>query len=478
MKICNTSLADLISLKYGNKVDHERKRSKQQWSDYFDLEMVRTRNRVFAHEITTDGYDVNITIKRLKPNVKLPYRLKMLPIQKERIIDTIRAKAQAEKKALADIKKIKADLNAYNRANNIKQPPKPRCKNVKISNKELISDEEWATYTNHIGLDPGKRSLYTTFDDNNVHKSYTKNEYYEDLGLNRYNHQLKLNKNRQRMKMIDPVLAQNSFKVSSTVNYLKSLSTVIGILDKIQREYTRRFYRKSKFTKYGKKHKAYRKIFNRLLKDKNGKEGKILIGYGSGLCNGKGIGGACMPVKTFYEYLCRQDKKKCRTVKANESLSTKMCNECGHATVDVKQHKEITIKEGVKKMMKVKIYALRRCSNNECRITWDRDINASRNIHNILKTEHRGQARPKYLCFSNIKTVSKGGGKPVVLTHVHQNEGENLPSTDTEYPMKSESSSQHEQHSNNGVAMYYEEITQSLMPKEKIEVKLRVSLSS
>ena len=91
-----------------------------------------------------------------------------------------------------------------------------------------------------------------------------------------------------------------------------------------------------------------------------------------------------------------------------------MCNECGCETEGLKCWKEIRISEDKKEWKKVKIHALRRCKNNECRTTWDRDVNASRNIHEILMTEHTGKNRPSYLCrppkkvIISEKTVAKG----------------------------------------------------------------------
>ena len=75
---------------------------------------------------------------------------------------------------------------------------------------------------------------------------------------------------------------------------------------------------------------------NKLLK---GEKGPIVIGYGSGSCNGKGIGGSSMPVKGFYDYLVRCGGKRIKVIKINENLTTKMCSECEHQTGVVKCHK-------------------------------------------------------------------------------------------------------------------------------------------
>ena len=56
-------------------------------------------------------------------------------------------------------------------------------------------------------------------------------------------------------------------------------------------------------------------------------------------------------------------------------------------------------------MIKVSIYGLRRCTNNECRITWDRDHNARINIYNCMESEINNGTRPAYLEHQQKKKV-------------------------------------------------------------------------
>jgi len=196
-------------------------------------------------------------------------------------------------------------------------------------------------------------------------------------------------------RILNRLLIENTFKVTTVALYLEHLTPVIAAYsDKIMAEYNRKHYLKHRFSKYINKQKAYHMMYMRLRAGMKRTQ-MLLIGYGSGSVNGSGIGGATMPVKGFYEYLCRQPYVK--VIKINENYTTKMCFECWGENGYVYEHKDI-VENGEVQRKKCKIYGLRRCRNNGCRITWDRDYCAARNIRYILSSEHCGKQRPRYLC--------------------------------------------------------------------------------
>ena len=181
----------------------------------------------------------------------------------------------------------------------------------------------------------------------------------------------------------------------------------MAIVEQMSIEYNRLDYRKWRFTSYMKKDKTFKKMYKRLLNDKKGEPKKILIGYGMGICNGVGIKGACVPCKGFFNYLKEQDSTQCRCIGVNEACTSQMCSKCTCQTGSVYTHRIVDVSDTVQEIKRVAIYGIRRCNNNVCRIIWDRDVNASRNIHKILNTEYRGEERPKYLC-RKIKPKLKG----------------------------------------------------------------------
>ena len=74
-----------------------------------------------------------------------------------------------------------------------------------------------------------------------------------------------------------------------------------------------------------------------------------------------------------------------------------MCNKCHSENGKIRHWKEITKSDGSTKIVLASIYGVLRCINNECSISWDRDINAGKNILTILKSMIDGRERPSYL---------------------------------------------------------------------------------
>lgn len=433
IKICKTSLADLIALKNNTSID-KTKTSDNNWSSWFYIDMFNNPNKKFGSEITTDGYGVNITLKKIKPNFILPYNeTDSIPIK---------------------IKKI----NEYNETH---KPIKPSNKFKKPSNDreqtEIINNTEWLSYDNHIGLDPGRRYLFISYDDDGKKQCLSRNEYYRYLGNTK--RQKSINARKDYLATLDVNLNGYSFKVNNLANYKTNLKYILERLEPITNEYKKNYYRKSKFTSYVKKQIALERIKNILVngkpkpkkrtkkdkklkyteqqliykkqrkqlkieqrklekleklntynkkykesidkakeKIKNTNEKKILIGYGNGSCNAPGLKGSPTPVKYLFDYLSKQ--KNIKVVKVNESYTTKMCSSCCEETEQGYKDEKIRNPNNKKEYAFVEsiCYGLRCCKNKICSITWKRDLNAAINIHLLLKTEHRGDKRPLYLC--------------------------------------------------------------------------------
>ena len=94
-----------------------------------------------------------------------------------------------------------------------------------------------------------------------------------------------------------------------------------------------------------------------------------------------------------------------------------MCSVCGSETEgSVKEVKIVETLSGASKVVNSSIYGLRRCKNNECRITWDRDHNARRSIYYVLESEIKDHIRPDYLKFKSTVLISPSLKSPVQET--------------------------------------------------------------
>ena len=151
-----------------------------------------------------------------------------------------------------------------------------------------------------------------------------------------------------------------------------------------------------KFEKFINRQKAFKTIVTRLCIGE-----KTLVGFGNGSVNSNGCcKGGKLPVKQLFNIASKEKKLTC--VWCNEAYTTKRCSVCFNDTGHVNENK---IRKKNKKethennyvVYVAGIYGLRRCENNECRITWNRDHNAARNIFNVLEQEIRKHKRPEYL---------------------------------------------------------------------------------
>jgi transposase len=113
---------------------------------------------------------------------------------------------------------------------------------------------------------------------------------------------------------------------------------------------------------------------------------KTVIGWGAWDRQGGGAlrGNDFAPVKKLRR-ACREYGIK--VVKVNEFLTSKRCSACRSP-----EHKCQNVEYNG-----ISCHQVIRCTNSECEMIWQRDLNAARNIHEVLMTLMNGQARPVQL---------------------------------------------------------------------------------
>ena len=238
-----------------------------------------------------------------------------------------------------------------------------------------------------VGVDPGHRALFTMTDSKGNLLSCSSTEFKHRTG------QKKRLSTINRRKDSIPVLSelnQWSLKTSSIETFLSNLKARMSVFVGVIKEYRKFFYRKLNFTGRIKKQKTFHELGRRIVE----RYGRALIGWGNGGTNQKGLKGSHMPNKGFFEYL---RKNTCLTMTSTDEYRTSlMCSRCGSETCSIKYWKDFGL-DGKEDRRLIGCYGLRRCKNNECRITWDRDVNACQNIQMVLSNELNGLERPLHL---------------------------------------------------------------------------------
>jgi len=368
--ISTSCLYDLASLWAETPTKNFKKLGHGIWNKTFDI--TQTKNKWFIGLITTNGYDVSVYYK--KPPKYFKYK---------RAAWMGKMTIESKTKALREI------LNKRKAARELAKKKSKKLTQKKLPSIVKKDKNNIDIFNRWMANDPGHRFLFTVIDRDDIVIRCSAKEYKHLTGQKK---RLKQINNRKDSLPILNSLTSYSFKTTSLKTFINNLTEVYKIYNEIIDEYIRLFYRKLKFHGYIKRQETYYILSKRLEQ----KGSRTVIGWGNGGSNQKGLKGGHMPNKSFYNHVNKNSDV--HLMECDEYLSTKMCSKCGKETKTVKCWKYIeeNDSEGVKKLRN--IYGLRRCSNNECRITWDRDVNASRNILIVLLNQLKGDERPKYLC--------------------------------------------------------------------------------
>jgi len=265
--------------------------------------------------------------------------------------------------------------------------------------EKIITEYTEQQYDNFLGIDPGIRSLITSYDTNdNViqvstreyrHKSkmiyackkregwYKKWEHYEEW------------------KLIPTI------KTSKTCVMREYFKYVFPRLRTFTEFHIEKGFRNLNFTSYCRSKATLAKICERIS---GGKDVKTLVGFGDysqqhGLIKSH----PTTPILRLKKEL----RRHCNVVDIDEYNTSKTCSSCNKEIVLYRnriQRKKMGGLEPIAKM--TNIHGVIRCKHNECKLCcMDRDINASKNILGLLLNQYKGEDRP--VCFRPEKIAVK-----------------------------------------------------------------------
>lgn len=256
---------------------------------------------------------------------------------------------------------------------------KPKCPETAGMNPDLDSFEEvW-------GLDPGRREVFVASNDTGEVKRCSTKHYYDMTGYKRSVH--KIQRWQKRSTEISEALERLPKKKTSESESLRVyISTVLPSLDLLLRFHILRGYRGLKFQRYMGRQKALRKLCDNITATAGR---KTLVGFGD--WSNRDIAGIIKkspagPVKQ----LERELKKRCTVVSVDEFRSSKL-HECCHEPLKMSRHVRMC-KDGV--VRNVQVRSVLFCANKSCNgMCVNRDVNASRNMLALLRSELSGNGR-------------------------------------------------------------------------------------
>ena len=332
IKICQNGLFGLLRRGGSEVTEKQFKEDVDQcWRKLFDVKRFETRNRKFAREILTDGVGVSIVLRRSKSVSQIADPTKRRTHQK---MDRYR---QPEA----------FDLQKYGQV--------------------------W-------GLDPGRKDLFFASDEeDDVVKCSTKEFYH----CAKYKESVKKNRRwtDRNPEVRDAILRMPTKKTVDLDTIEKYLRYVLPRLDMLSEFYSRRRARHMKFKRF----RFCQKKLNDVCRSLTAAYGKkTIIGFGDWSNQDGGVIKKCQsgPVKRLETEL----KRYCKVVRVDEFRTSKLCY-CCHCELK-NARKKTTGRDFTQRVTKV--HAVLLCQNSECRnMTTNRDVNASRNMRDLLLSRAR-----------------------------------------------------------------------------------------
>jgi len=313
------------------------------WEKYFNINAVETRTNRFAYRILSDGYGVSIQLEGLS--------------------------SENSHRLCREDSKSPIDLGR------------------------------------EVSVDPGFADIVTTRDNRGKTMSYSSAQYYEDAG---FNHSCRKTQkwNTDTEPIIKDIPSSQTIDVS---RYLKYVKSYLHHLSSLLEHRAEKGYRKMRFFRYTRKQKAVKQICNLIAPP----DEMSVVGFG----DWNGGAKSCIsrrtsgPIKAIKQELQQSCNVKYHSI--DEFRSSQRCSLCHNRLTNMKAFTtRIRRKRGEDgKIVEEKtrsygrVHKVLHCTSGglgdslSCGTTWNRDVNASRNILDFLQMETtKGGKRDKVFC--------------------------------------------------------------------------------
>lgn len=231
-----------------------------------------------------------------------------------------------------------------------------------------------------VGIDPGiHRPVQAS---NGVYM--TNARYYEECGFtkNQQRRKKRLKKQSARVRTTLSSLTAISFKTSNLAKWRTSWTALKPKLDACFTFFGHRGPANDKFWSYGRKKKCLERLKADLVAKSGGRD-DVVVAFGNGSFPSSYRGNRASPKIGIAKFLSHT----LRVVMTDEFRTSKLCSDCHH------EQEKAEVKSWVDGGWKVrKSYEVLKC--NHCGATRNRDVNAARNIRELLVKQLQGEERP------------------------------------------------------------------------------------
>jgi hypothetical protein len=306
------------------------------WRKFFNVNAVETRRARFDHRITTDGKTVSI-------------QMQVGVSEDEQIVAGYPKDAEA----------------AYCRL---------------VAKEGLL-----------VGVDPGMTDVATCSLSNGDTASFSSARFSDAAGYNTSARRTK----RWNAETAELAASIPSSKVPTIDAMEAHIRGYLAVLPRLLKHRATRPYRKMRFTRYIGKQKTIEQVCDMIAP----RDRAVVVGFGNWANSGEGISRTCSgPIREIRCRLSRRPNVLFKNIDEHKTSCT--CHGCFRALVNMKadrmkwSRRESDGRWVTTKVERTKVHKVLHCRNSVCGTTWNRDVNASKNILLLLDTWMDGRERP------------------------------------------------------------------------------------
>jgi hypothetical protein len=248
------------------------------------------------------------------------------------------------------------------------------------------------------GVDPGFTDVVTVFTRNGEVKSYSSAKYYE---MAKYN----MSRRRTDRWNLETAEARDmpSNETADVDQYADYLKAYLAVLPMLVRHRMDKGYRNMRFLRYCRKRKMVHEICDTIAP----RDSKMtIVGFGDW------NGGSGTPISRRTCGPLQEIKMELRSrtnvvfLDVKETKTSVTCNACFGRLVNMKAPLTVRVNRRTsekRELTNQRVHKVLHCQSNECRkshahTTWNRDVNASKNILMLTMLMLKGKDRPPAFC--------------------------------------------------------------------------------
>jgi hypothetical protein len=224
-----------------------------------------------------------------------------------------------------------------------------------------------------VGVDPGKSNLVFLADGNHTLRYTAMQKRYES-GNKYYNAVLRNDKVKCNIHTLEQELSKYSCKTVNYNSFQEFIKQKLEINRKVRKYYEKEFHRHYRYKKFMRTQKSYDKFLNK-VEEIFGPD--IVLGYGNWSRKTQMKG----HIPTVGKGLRKVISKRFNNITVDEYKTSKICYNCHCETDNIKINNK-------------KVHRLLSCKNKDCETIWNRDLNASLNIMNLMTCFLHAKKRP------------------------------------------------------------------------------------